>query len=75
MTSDKVREIRLRNWATRLGLSLHKSRVRRWSIDNHQEYMIANPSQNMVVCGERYELDLDDVEKFLEEYEEKLKSS
>jgi hypothetical protein len=72
---NKVREIRLRNWATRLGLSLHKSRARRWSIDNHQEYMIMDPSKNKIVCGQRYDLDLDDVEKFLEEYEVKLKSS
>lgn len=73
--NEKVREIKMRRWATRLGLSLHKSRARRWSVDNHQEYVIMDPYQNTIVNGQRFDLDLDDVEIFLKEYETKLKSS
>ncbi len=74
MTSDKVREIRLRNWANRLELSLHKSKKRLWSVDDHLKYMIIDSKGN-TITGERFELDLDAVEKFLKAYEEKLKSS
>ncbi len=71
---DKVREIRLRNWATRLGLFLHKSRARRWSIDNHQQYMIEDSYRNTIVKGRRYDLDLDDVEVYLKDYEMKKRA-
>jgi hypothetical protein len=74
VTSEKVREIRLRNWATRLGLSLHKSRARHWSINNHQRYMIVNPNLKKVFAGEHYDLSLDDVEEFLKDEEERMKS-
>jgi hypothetical protein len=57
------------------GINSAQAQTRRWGIDNHQEYMIVCPPQYMVVYGERYDLDLDEVEKFLDEYEEKLKSS
>ena len=73
--SEKVHEIKLRRWATRLGLSLHKSRARRWSVDNHQGYMITDPNRNTIIYGQRFELDLNQVESCLEEYEVKLKSS
>ena len=72
---NKVREIRLRNWATRLGLFLHKSRARRWSVDNHQGYMITDPNRNTILYGQRFDLDLDQVETYLKEYEVKLRSS
>jgi len=72
--SEKVREIKMRRWATRLGLTLHKSRARRWSIDNNQGYMIIDHRINTIIQGQRFELDLYQVENFLKEYEEKLKS-
>jgi hypothetical protein len=65
MTSEKVREIKLRRWATRLGLALHKSRARRWSVDNFQGYMIVDPYINTIVAGHRFDLTLDEVEAFL----------
>jgi hypothetical protein len=74
MTYEKVREIRLRRWATRLGLFLHKSRARRWSINNNQGYAVTDPDQNMIVYGQKYELDLDQVEEFLNKYEANLRS-
>ena len=65
MTSDKVREIKLRRWATRLGLVLHKSRNRRWSVDNYLGYRVVDANTRSVVAGQRYELNLDDVERLL----------
>jgi hypothetical protein len=73
MTSEKVREIRLRRWANRLGLFLHKSRARRWSVENYQGYMITDPNLNTIVQGQRYELDLVQVEQFLSDYELEIK--
>jgi hypothetical protein len=57
------------------GINSAQVQTIRWGIDNHQEYMIGSQSSNMVVYGERYDLGLDEVEKLLDEYEEKWKSS
>jgi hypothetical protein len=43
---------------------LRKSR-RPLSLDNHGEFMIVDPSRNVVVAGERFDLDLDAVEAWL----------
>jgi hypothetical protein len=75
MTSEKVREIKLRRWASRLGLVLHKSRARKWSIDNYQKYMIVNPYTNIIVAGQRYDLTLDAVEAFLQDDEKEKKAA
>jgi hypothetical protein len=65
MTSDKIREIKLRRWAARLGLVLHKSRNRRWSVDNYLGYTVIDANTNSIVAGQKYELTLDDVESIL----------
>jgi hypothetical protein len=72
---DKVREIKMRRWAARLGLFVSKSRAQRWSLDNHQGYAVLDQSRNDIIHGNKYELDLAQVEKFLREYEAKLKAS
>jgi hypothetical protein len=73
---EKVRENRSRRKAQRLGLQLKKSRGKEWSIDNQLGYMIVLTQHDKTVyIGERYELDLDDVEAYLDEYEKKLRDT
>ncbi len=73
MVEDREREMKLRNWAKRLGLSLHKSRTQLPHADPKQRYMLKDSEQNLVLRGEKYELTLDDVEKFLKDYEANVK--
>jgi hypothetical protein len=70
--SDKVREVRLRNWSNRLALELHKTRARRWSVNNKLGYRISDATGN-ILYGEKFDLTLDDVENYLKTYEAKLK--
>ncbi len=72
-TDDKARENYCRRWAKRLGLQIRKSRARE-SIDNYGGYMVIEIYKNIIMWGERFELDLDEVEKFLEDYEQKNSS-
>jgi len=72
-TETKVRENRLRRWATRLGWALKKSRARKWSIDDYQGYMLVDIHTNMIEYGEKFDIWLDDVEEFLQAREEELR--
>lgn len=69
---EKVRENRLRRWADRLGLSLRKSRARHWHFDDRGGYRIIDAFHNVIEAGEKFDLDLDDVEAFLEAREKDL---
>jgi hypothetical protein len=42
--------------ARRLGYVARKSRWRKYSIDNHGEFMIVDPETNGAVAGSRYDL-------------------
>lgn len=68
----KVRENRLRRWADRLGLSLHKSRVRNVHFNDEGGYCLVDPYTNTLVEGVRFELSLDDVEWWLAETEKRI---
>ncbi len=68
----KVRENRLRRWTKRLGLQFHKSRARHWSIDDHGRYRLVDADGDLV-AGEKFDLDLEDVEERLAEYEARLR--
>jgi hypothetical protein len=77
---ERRRERRLRDRAKRLGYSIHKSRTdgsvydrnglyQGENVDNRGGYMIAEHVVNrshdgVVVAGERFDLNLDDVERF-----------
>jgi len=61
---EKVRENLYRRWAARQGLVFKKSRARRWSVNNQQGYMLMD-FNNKIEVGEKFDLTLDDVEKFL----------
>ena len=67
---DAARESRLRSALTRAGYALRKSRA--WkhvpNLDNLGGFMIVDRMRNWCVRGQRFELDLDDVEAFVEEF-------
>lgn len=65
-TDEKNMEQRLRRALSKAGYSLHKARGQ-ISIDNLGGYMIVDNQFNSVVAGERYDLNLVDVENFLKE--------
>ena len=65
-TFEKNREQRLRRALYKAGYALHKSRSRNYHLDDLCGYMIVLMSVNGVVAGSRYELDLDDVQHFLD---------
>jgi hypothetical protein len=69
---DKVWENRLRRQAARLGLALRKSRARRLHLSDYGKYRIVNPYRNWIVAGERFDLELADVEAILDEIENKM---
>lgn len=71
--SEKTREIKLRRWAERLGLSLVKSRAKKFHIHDHGGYRIIDSNFNRVEYGENFDLTLDEVEAYLGEIETKLK--
>jgi hypothetical protein len=71
-TQEKVRENYLRRSAKRQGFILQKSRAKKWSIDNYQEWRIID-FDNIIRAGEKFNLSLDEVEAFLTEKEEKIK--
>lgn len=46
------------------GYQLHKSKAKSWSYDNQLGYMIVDGRTNFVVCGNRYDMTLEDVVHF-----------
>jgi len=69
----KVRENKARRWASRVGLTLRKSRAKQWSINNQGGYALLDSKGGYDVAGPNFELDLDDVEAFLSRYEAELR--
>ena len=70
--AEKTRENKLRRQAKRLGIKITKSRVREIHLDDHGGYRIVD--RNRLVHGQRYELDLEDVAKYLAEVEASLRA-
>lgn len=67
MNRNKTRENRLRRRLAHEGYALRKSRDRSPHVDNLGGYMIVDAGRNFIVAGQRYDLDLDDVEEWLVE--------
>lgn len=63
----KAREDRLRRALRRFGLALRKSRVVKLNLDNLGGYTILDADHNYVVAGTRFDLTLEDVERFVQE--------
>jgi hypothetical protein len=64
-TPEQRRESRLRSKARRQGLRIHKSRIRTPNADDLGGYRLVDSDLNLVIAGERFDLDLDGVEKYL----------
>ncbi len=72
---NKVRENASRRKAKRLGLELYKSRARKIHLEDRGLYRLVNETTGHVVAGDRFDLDLQAIESFLDQYEETLKGS
>lgn len=69
-TTEVVREARLRRLAHRRGCSIRKSRVRTRRVDDLGGYRLLDHQTTgshdvAIAAGERFELDLDDLERIL----------
>lgn len=64
-TNVKKREDRVRRRLERQGFELKKSRARTYTADNQGGYMILR--NGIIEAGERFDLSLDDVERFAKE--------
>ena len=62
------REDELTHMAKRLNLELIKSKAKKRTENDHQQYRIVDIN-NIVLAGEYFDMSLDDVEKFLKERE------
>jgi hypothetical protein len=69
---NKVWENRLRRQAVRLGLALRKSRARRLHLNDRGKYRIVNEYRNTIIAGERFDLELADVEAILDRIENEM---
>ena len=56
-----------------MGLFLKKSRGKRLNINNRGGYVLVDLNTNTVMHGEKFDLDLEQVEKILEKYEKELR--
>ena len=68
------REDELTEMAKRHNLTLIRSKAKTRSEDDHQQYRIVDIN-NVVLAGEKFDMSLDEVEKFLKEYESKPESA
>ena len=66
-SSIKSRETKARRKLAKMGYSLHKSRARTITADNCGGYRIVRDYANAIEAGERYDLTLEEVEKFIAE--------
>jgi uncharacterized surface anchored protein len=62
--TPKAYEMRLRRQAAKMGFTVRKDKARYYSVDHQNGFMILD-SENAVVAGENYALELEDVEDFL----------
>jgi hypothetical protein len=63
-SSDTALEARARRVARKANLTARKSRWRLNSIDNYGEFQIIDPSTNVIVAGEKYDLSAEVVIEF-----------
>jgi hypothetical protein len=57
---------RARRAARRVGLVARKSRWRRGTNDNHGDYMLTDPTRNVIVAGPRFNMTVEEVVEFCE---------
>jgi hypothetical protein len=66
-TSEATREAQARRALKRDGLVVRKDRARTWNIDHHGGYMVIDQNNNYVVGGNRYDLTLEDLERWADD--------
>jgi hypothetical protein len=66
--ADKNREDNLRHKLSQRGFLLHKDGAQIRNIDHQDGYMVINLYRNVFVAGQRHDLNLDDVERFVDEH-------
>ncbi len=54
-------DAKARRTAKRVGLYAKKSRYRKGSVDSHGRFMLIDPLHNIVMAGERFDLEPEDV--------------
>lgn len=69
-TNIRAREQRVRRKLKSEGLILRKSRVLHTHVDNYGGYMIINAYTNGIEAGLRYDMFLDDIERYAFEEED-----
>lgn len=67
MATEKSTENRLRRKLANQGYTLHKDRARTWSCDHQGGYMIVEAHYNRIEAGEKFDMFLEDVERFVNE--------
>jgi hypothetical protein len=65
---NEMSEQAMRRQLTKMGYALKKSRVRNISADNQGGYMIVQVDSGAVCAGSKYDLELKDVEQFINRY-------
>jgi hypothetical protein len=58
---QEATESRARHAAKRVNLRAKKSRWRAGSVDNRGKFMLIDPFHNMIVAGERFDLEPEDI--------------
>lgn len=61
-----------RRQAKRLGLNIKKSKVMLVHVDNLGGYRITDKDKKVVLAGQKFELTLDEVKAWLDQYEAKI---
>ena len=65
-------EHKVRRQADRLGLKLTRSRGRLVNVNDYGEYRITRLETKEILAGSKYELDLNQVKTWLDQYEAKI---
>jgi len=69
MLEDNRLDDRARRAASRVGLKAYKSQWRHNTIDNYGGFLLIDPSTNIPVFGNRWDLSAEDVSEFCRQYD------
>jgi len=61
---SKYREDRARRKLSKQGIVVRKSRAQAVTANNFGDYMLVNARRNAIIAGARYELTLEDIERY-----------
>ena len=58
------RTARARRALAKQGYALHKGRAHSWNVNDQGGFRIVDADRNLIVAGERYDMTLEDVERY-----------